>query len=127
MVSCGISPAFAELSPSLREITYVLLTRLPLFYRNIATTIEPSDLHVLGTPPALVLSQDQTLQKFYFLLNLIEKFSYLHHKVYSNISRPVKERSKKKEHPDFGAHLKKSKDSGAMLRAEVSGSVFRFL
>jgi hypothetical protein len=35
----------------------VLLTRLPL---GIAT---PFDLHVLGTPPALVLSQDQTLHK----------------------------------------------------------------
>ena len=30
-------------------------------YRN-----KPFDLHVLGTPPALILSQDQTLQKIYF-------------------------------------------------------------
>jgi hypothetical protein len=35
----------------------VLLTRLPL---GIATSF---DLHVLGTPPALILSQDQTLHK----------------------------------------------------------------
>ena len=35
----------------------MLLTRLPL---SIATSF---DLHVLGTPPALVLSQDQTLHK----------------------------------------------------------------
>ena len=35
----------------------MLLTRLPL---GIAT---PFDLHVLGTPPALILSQDQTLHK----------------------------------------------------------------
>ena len=28
----------------------------------------PFDLHVLGTPPALILSQDQTLQKIYFCL-----------------------------------------------------------
>ena len=27
----------------------------------------PFDLHVLGMPPALILSQDQTLQKIYFL------------------------------------------------------------
>ena len=27
----------------------------------------PFDLHVLGTPPALILSQDQTLQKNLFL------------------------------------------------------------
>ena len=26
---------------------------------------EPFDLHVLGTPPAFVLSQDQTLHKIY--------------------------------------------------------------
>ena len=35
----------------------MLLTRAPL---GIAT---PFDLHVLGTPPAFTLSQDQTLQK----------------------------------------------------------------
>ena len=34
----------------------MLLTRLPL------TPKGPFDLHVLGTPPAFVLSQDQTLQ-----------------------------------------------------------------
>ena len=38
----------------------MLLTRLPL---GIAT---PLDLHVLGTPPALVLSQDQTLHKKFY-------------------------------------------------------------
>jgi hypothetical protein len=38
----------------------VLLTRLPL---GIATSF---DLHVLGTPPALVLSQDQTLHKKFY-------------------------------------------------------------
>ena len=27
---------------------------------------EPLDLHVLGTPPAFVLSQDQTLRNIYF-------------------------------------------------------------
>ena len=32
-------------------------------YRN-----KPFDLHVLGTPPALILSQDQTLQKIYLFL-----------------------------------------------------------
>ena len=29
------------------------------------------DLHVLGTPPAFILSQDQTLHKFYFINRLI--------------------------------------------------------
>ena len=30
----------------------------------------PFDLHVLGTPPAFVLSQDQTLHKSYIMKNL---------------------------------------------------------
>ena len=41
----------------MRQVTHVLLTRPPLKY----ITILPLDLHVLGTPPAFVLSQDQTL------------------------------------------------------------------
>ena len=32
-----------------------------------AMVLLPFDLHVLGTPPALILSQDQTLQKNLFL------------------------------------------------------------
>jgi hypothetical protein len=39
----------------------VLLTRPPLSQHCIATALTPFDLHVLGTPPAFVLSQDQTL------------------------------------------------------------------
>ena len=52
---CGISSRFKLLSPSERQVAHVLLTRPPL---------EPKfslDLHVLGVPPAFVLSQDQTL------------------------------------------------------------------
>jgi hypothetical protein len=54
--SCGISTAFAALSPSKRQVSYVFLTRLPL------TPKGAFDLHVLGTPPAFILSQDQTLR-----------------------------------------------------------------
>ena len=43
------------MSPTNGQITYALLTRPPL---GIATSF---DLHVLSTPPAFVLSQDQTL------------------------------------------------------------------
>ena len=39
----------------------MLLTRSPLL-GNIATSLT-FDLHVLGTPPAFILSQDQTLHK----------------------------------------------------------------
>ena len=38
------------------QITYALLTRAPV-------VLLPLDLHVLGTPPAFVLSQDQTLHR----------------------------------------------------------------
>jgi hypothetical protein len=39
----------------------VLLTRSPLEY--LPKEAFPLDLHVLGTPPAFVLSQDQTLRE----------------------------------------------------------------
>jgi hypothetical protein len=56
----GISGPFEPLSRSPRWVTHVLLTRPPLTVR-----VSPNgslDLHVLGTPPAFALSQDQTLQ-----------------------------------------------------------------
>ena len=37
---------------------HVLLTRAPLYSRLLAFSL---DLHVLGAPPALILSRDQTL------------------------------------------------------------------
>ena len=68
VVSCGISATFAALSPCLRQIAHALLTRPPLEQyifesnRNLhLRRMSPLDLHVLGTPPAFVLSQDQTL------------------------------------------------------------------
>ena len=51
----GLSFRFRKLSQSYRQVTYVLLTRPPLSPKG------SFDLHVLGTPPAFVLSQDQTL------------------------------------------------------------------
>ena len=54
-VLSSISGRFQPLSSSEGQITYVLLTRSPL---GIAASF---DLHVLGMPPALILSQDQTL------------------------------------------------------------------
>jgi hypothetical protein len=59
-MSCGISTPFEVLSPSLRQVIHVLLTRAPLYSLALRQTF-PFDLHVLGTPPALILSQDQTL------------------------------------------------------------------
>ena len=41
----------------------MLLTRAPLESTNINTGVISFDLHVLNTPPAFVLSQNQTLRK----------------------------------------------------------------
>ena len=60
VVLCGISTCFQVLSPSLGQVIHVLLTRAPLRCQPKSTS--PFDLHVLGTPPAFVLSQDQTLE-----------------------------------------------------------------
>ena len=50
------------LSPSEGQVAHALLTRSPL--KVIANF--PFDLHVLGTPPAFVLSQDQTLRNIIY-------------------------------------------------------------
>ena len=43
----------------MRQVAHVLLTRPPL--ASLPKEIHSLDLHVLGTPPAFVLSQNQTL------------------------------------------------------------------
>ena len=60
---CGISSRFQLLSPTERQVPHALLTRSPL--SEVPKGFTPFDLHVLGTPPAFVLSQDQTLKKLY--------------------------------------------------------------
>ena len=88
VVLCGISTCFQVLSPSLRQVAHALLTRSPLSVQStnhsrpcvgmlvlptdrfairalseaIGASYTPFDLHVLGMPPAFVLSQDQTLE-----------------------------------------------------------------
>ena len=59
-ITCGISYSFEQLSLTLGYIP----TRYSAVRRS-STSEEafPLDLHVLGTPPAFILSQDQTLQK----------------------------------------------------------------
>ena len=52
-----ISIPFGMLSVCTGQVTHALLTRPPL------TPKGSLDLHVLGTPPAFILSQDQTLIK----------------------------------------------------------------
>ena len=64
--TCGISHPFGQLFPTSGQVTHVLRTSVPLIYHpSIASqTVDSFDLHVLSTPPAFILSQDQTLKKF---------------------------------------------------------------
>ena len=73
VVSCGISTSFPVLFPTERKVAHALLTRPPLEVGPKANS--PLDLHVLSTPPAFVLSQDQTLafNPVYFFTGLTSK------------------------------------------------------
>ena len=57
----GFSTRFQALSRAHGQVTYVLLTRSPLTLGKASFPFGPFDLHVLGMPPAFILSQDQTL------------------------------------------------------------------
>src|SRR3954469_25781828 len=65
MNTSGISPSFLGLSRSSGQVTHVLLTRSRLCPR--ASPGSSLHLHVLSTPPAFVLSQDQTLREVVLL------------------------------------------------------------
>ena len=65
-IPSGISSRFQLLSRTPRHVTHVLLTRSPLECigslapKSRRGDTSPFDSHLLGTPPAFVLSQDQT-------------------------------------------------------------------
>ena len=84
VVLCGISNRFRLLSPSKRQVAHALLTRSPL--STTPKNHTPFDLHVLGTPPAFVLSQDQTLE--FNLLNASQRFAHFFRLVVF-LSRPL--------------------------------------
>ena len=68
VVLCGISSRFRLLSPFAGQVAHALLTRPPLSHlrplpRRGVSKDASFDLHVLSTPPAFVLSQDQTLNE----------------------------------------------------------------
>src|SRR5512140_1560488 len=63
-VLSGIRPPFEGLSQIYRQIIHALLTRSPLYSPNRSRAFS-FDLHVLSTPPAFVLSQNQTLHKYF--------------------------------------------------------------
>ena len=58
----GITRPFGRLSRGRGQVLHVLLSRSPL---ASARGQVPFDLHVLGTPPAFILSQDRTLRPKY--------------------------------------------------------------
>ena len=74
-VLCGISSRFQLLSPTERQVAHALLTRPPLSKKPKSFT--PFDLHVLGMPPAFILSQDQTLMFKYDCLKLFQNNTWL--------------------------------------------------
>ena len=74
VVLCGISTCFQVLSPCRGQIAHALLTRPPL--EQSPKQLSPLDLHVLGTPPAFVLSQNQTLM-FNSIARIFAKISKL--------------------------------------------------
>ena len=64
------------LSPSTRQVAHALLTRPPLTINSLGFLNCPFDLHVLGTPPAFILSQDQTLMFNLLVQNLLAFTNY---------------------------------------------------
>ncbi len=64
----GIRRNFFRLSPCSGQVSYVLLTRAPVAGRSIATSPLPLDLHVLSLSLAFILSQDQTLRCWLYLV-----------------------------------------------------------
>ena len=74
VVLCGISTRFQVLSPSVGQVPHALLTRSPLTTKPKFSG--PFDLHVLGTPPAFVLSQDQTLVFISWSVSLLTSFLF---------------------------------------------------
>ena len=79
--SCGISSRFQLLFPSHRQVAHALLTRPPLFREP--KLLSPFDLNVLGTPPAFILSQDQTLEKYLSVFRRSSSFRVLLLAIYS--------------------------------------------
>ncbi len=72
--TCGINSSFPELSPSFGQVAHVLRTRSPLETCKASFKSLPFDLHVLSTPPAFVLSQNQTLRKNVIFDLLVRRF-----------------------------------------------------
>ena len=66
------------------QVTHALLTRPPLSYDSLGFIITPFDLHVLSTPPAFILSQDQTLMLKCYLRSSSKLLSSYFRKLFNN-------------------------------------------
>jgi hypothetical protein len=75
--TCGISNPFGLVSRTAGQVTNALLTRSPLTFLAKC----PFDLHVLGTPPAFILSQDQTLRNTFSLCKQRSVYGLLSKKI----------------------------------------------
>ena len=78
----GITRPFGRLSRGRGQVLHVLLSRSPLASLRRGV---PFDLHVLGAPPAFILSQDRTLRPKYMGLepvrssqSLADRFRSIH-------------------------------------------------
>ena len=91
MTTSGISSPFELLSRSSGQVTNALLTRSPLGILSYCYKSSSFDLHVLGTPPAFILSQDQTLRKNFLVPSgtLSSEFSLEFHQVLTSYHSSV--------------------------------------
>ena len=69
----GINPPFGGLSRAQGQVAHVLRTRPPLSLQLASYPEISFDLHVLSTPPAFVLSQNQTLRRNFDRLDRCSK------------------------------------------------------
>ena len=71
-----VTPSFEGISPTSEQVL--------VHYSPVRHGSNPFDLHVLGTPPAFILSHDQTL--IYNLFEAILKIRFKHSVFWSNSS-----------------------------------------
>ena len=70
----GITRPFGRLSRGRGQVLHVLLSRSPLASLRRGV---PFDLHVLGAPPAFILSQDRTLRPKYMGLEPVRSSQFI--------------------------------------------------
>ena len=113
----GISDRFQPLSPSERQIIHALLTRAPLYSSRRTFTF---DLHVLSTPPAFNLSQNQTLQ----LIETTSLFMISMNETQSSVSQLALHLSKNQGSQPFPRGVSLSGEAGIYPRRFGLSTIF---